>query len=456
MPPPLAGLLVVSLEQAVAAPMCTCRLADAGARVIKVERPEGDFARYYDKLAVPRVRVPRTRSAPSPHSVLPSPLRGGSPAEAQRRRAGWGSCGDARAFPQTPTPTPNPSPQGGGEHTEFVAPDSIAPKGQSAYFVWLNRGKESLVLDLAREADKALLAAIIAKADVLVQNLKPGAIAKLGFPLDEMRRAHPRLVICSISGYGEEGPYARRKAYDMLVQAESGLASVTGSPEAPARVGVSVCDIAAGMYAYEAILEALLAGEKTGDGTAISISMFDAMADWMSVPLIQYEGGAPPKRIGLAHTSIAPYGAFKTRDGADILISIQSDREWRVLAEKVLGDKALAADPAFATNVERVKRRAETDARVAAMFGATDEAALTQELEAADIAFARVNDTGDLAVHPQLSRIEVGTPSGAVSYPAPPARSDGAPRRYGAVPALGEHTAQIWAEFMPGAKHSRD
>jgi itaconate CoA-transferase len=441
MPLPLAGLLVVSLEQAVAAPMCTCRLADAGARVIKVERPEGDFARYYDKLAVPRVPVPRARSAPSP-------LAG----------EGWGGgwCGDARASPHTTTPTPNPSPQGGGVPTESAATAVINHgEGQSAYFVWLNRGKQSLVLDLAREDDKALLAAIIAKADVLVQNLKPGAIAKLGFPLEKLRRAHPRLVICSISGYGEEGPYAKRKAYDMLVQAESGLASVTGGPEAPARVGVSVCDIAAGMNAYEAILEALLAREKTGEGAAISISMFDAMADWMSVPLIQYEGGAPPKRMGLAHTSIAPYGAFKTKDGADILISIQSDREWRVLAEKVLGNKALAADPAFATNVERVKRRAETDARVAQVFGATDEAALTQKLEAADIAFARVNATSDLAVHPQLSRIEVGTPSGVVTYPAPPARSDATPRRYGAVPALGEHTAQIRAEFMPGAKHPR-
>jgi itaconate CoA-transferase len=393
MPLPLAGLLVVSLEQAVAAPMCTCRLADAGARVIKIERPEGDFARYYDKLAISR--------------------------EDGRKR-----------------------------------PDGRA-EGQSAYFVWLNRGKQSLVLDLARADDKALLAATIAKADVFLQNLKPGAIAKLGFPLEPLRRAHPRLVICSISGYGEEGPYAARKAYDMLVQAESGLASITGGPEAPARVGVSVCDIAAGMNAYEAILEALLAREKTGDGAAISISMFDAMADWMAVPLIQYEGGAPPKRIGLAHTSIAP-GAFKTKDGADILISIQSDREWRVLAEKVLGDKALAADPAFATNVERVKRRGETDARVAAVFGATDEAALTQKLAEHDIAFARVNDTGDLAVHPQLSRIEVATPSGAMSYPAPPARSDGPQRRYGAVPSLGEHTAQIWAEFLPHTPRPRE
>ena len=458
MPLPLAGLLVVSLEQAVAAPMCTCRLADAGARVIKVERPEGDFARYYDKLAVPRGAIASPLPANSVHS--PPPFTG----EGQGGGMQKDSWAPARPLPNPPPPgAPRDAPRRGdpvaGEGVHRASGEkqlSESTGGQSAYFVWLNRGKESLVLDLAREDDKALLAAIIAKADVLVQNLKPGAIAKLGFPLEQLRRAHPRLVICSISGYGEEGPYAKRKAYDMLVQAESGLASITGSPEAPARVGVSVCDIAAGMNAYEAILEALLAREKTGDGAAISISMFDAMADWMSVPLIQYEGGAQPLRIGLAHTSIAPYGAFKTADGADILISIQSDREWRVLAEKVLGDQALAADPAFATNVERVKRRAETDARVAQVFGATDEAALTQKLEAADIAFARVNATGDLAVHPQLSRIEVATPAGVVTYPSPPARSDAPPRCYGAVPALGEHTAQIWAEFMPGAKRARE
>jgi itaconate CoA-transferase len=372
MPLPLSGLLVVALEQAVAAPMCSCRLADAGARVIKIERPEGDFARYYDELA----------------------------------------------------------------------------KGESAYFVWLNRGKESICLDLTKQDDKALLAAMLARADVFVQNLKPGAVGKLGFPIERLRREHPRLVICSISGYGEDGPYAARKAYDMLIQAEAGVASITGGPDAPARVGVSVCDIAAGMNAYEAILEALIARGRTSDGAAISISMFDAMADWMAVPLIQHEGGQPPKRIGLAHTSIAPYGVFKTADGADILISIQSDREWRVLAEKVLGDKALAADPDFATNVERVRRRAETDARVQAVFGATDEAALAKLLAASDIAFARVNDTALLAVHPHLRRIEVGSPSGAVSYPTPASRSDGEPRRYGPVPALGEHSAKIWAEFM--------
>jgi formyl-CoA transferase len=373
MPLPLSGLLVVALEQAVAAPMCTCRLADAGARVLKIERPEGDFARYYDELA----------------------------------------------------------------------------HGESAYFVWLNRGKESVTLDLTRPDDKALLGAMLARADVFVQNLKPGAVAKLGFPIEQLRRKHPRLVICSISGYGEDGPYAARKAYDMLIQAEAALASITGGPEAPARVGVSVCDIAAGMNAYEAILEALIARGRSGDGAAISISMFDAMADWMAVPLMQQEGGMPPRRIGLAHTSIAPYGVFKTRDGADILISIQSDREWRVLADKVLGDRALAADPGFASNVERVKRRAETDAKVQAVFGATDEAALAKMLAAADIAFARVNDPALLAVHPHLRRIEVGTPSGPVSYPAPAARRDGEPRRYGPVPAIGEHSAQIRAEFLP-------
>jgi itaconate CoA-transferase len=368
---PLSGLLVVSLEQAVAAPMCTCRLADAGARVIKIERPEGDFARGYDDLV----------------------------------------------------------------------------HGECSYFVWLNRGKESVVLDLGKREDKALLAALIERADVFVQNLKPGAVAKLGFPIAELRRKHPRLICCSISGFGESGPLAKRKSYDMLIQAESGLASITGTSE-PSRVGVSVCDIASGMNAYEAILEALIARQRTGAGAELSISMFDAMADWMAVPLMQQEAGAPPRRVGLAHTSIAPYGAFRSRDGVDILISIQSDREWRVLAEKVLGDAALAADPAFATNVERVKRRAETDSRVATVFAALDADPLEEKLAAADIAFARVNTPAELARHPHLRRITVGTPSGPVSYPAPAGQRASASRRYGPVPAAGEHTEKVRAEFM--------
>jgi formyl-CoA transferase len=368
---PLEGLLVVSVEQAVAAPQCTCRLADAGARVIKVERPEGDFARRYDGLV----------------------------------------------------------------------------HGESAYFVWLNRGKQSVVLDLAKPDDKALLEAMLAKADVFVQNLKPGALAKLGFPFERLRRDYPRLICCSISGYGESGPYAQRKAYDMLIQAESGLASITGGPEAPARAGVSVVDIAAGMNAYEAILEALLTRARTGEGATIAISMFDAMADWMAVPLLQHEGGDTPKRIGLAHTSISPYGAFKTHDGADVLISIQNDREWRILAEHVMGDKALAADPNFATNVERVKRRAETDGRVAAAFASMDVEPLVEKLSRYDIAFGRINDLNLLGRHPHLRRTTVDSPTGPVYMPAPTAIHDGAMRRYGAVPALGEHTEIVRKEF---------
>jgi itaconate CoA-transferase len=368
---PLSGLLVVALEQAVAAPMCSCRLADAGARVIKIERPEGDFARGYDDLV----------------------------------------------------------------------------HGECSYFVWLNRGKESIVLDLTKPADKALLGAMLERADIFVQNLKPGAAEKLGFPIAKLRHEHPRLICCSISGFGETGPLAMRKSYDMLIQAESGLASITGTTE-PSRVGVSVVDIAAGMNAYEAILEALIARGRTGEGAALSISMFDAMADWMTVPLLQQEAGTPPQRIGLAHTSISPYGAFRSKDGVALLISIQSDREWRVLADKVLGDTALAADPAFATNVERVKRRAETDGRVARTFAALDADALEQKLAAADIAFARVNGPAELARHPHLRRMTIGTPSGPVSYPAPAEQSAAASRHYGPVPALGEHTERVRAEFM--------
>jgi formyl-CoA transferase len=359
----------------VAAPHCTCRLADAGARVIKIERPEGDFARGYDALV----------------------------------------------------------------------------HGESAYFVYLNRGKESVALDLVRDEDKALLEALLARADVFVQNLKPGAVAKLGFDTGRLRRDYPRLIVCSISGYGEEGPYAQRKAYDLLVQAEVGLASITGGPEAPSRVGVSCVDIGSGMNAHAAILEALLARERTGEGSAISISMFDSMADWMTVPLLQHEGGMTPRRIGLSHISIAPYGVFQSRDGIDILISIQNDREWRVLAVRVMDDAALAADPGFATVVQRTQRRPETDARVAAAFGKLDAALLMEKLAAADIAFARVTDMEALTRHPHLRRIAVETPGGATSYPAPAARW-GEERRYGKVPALGEHTEKVRAEFMAEAK----
>jgi itaconate CoA-transferase len=376
---PLSGLLVVSLEQAVAAPQCTCRLADAGARVIKLERPEGDFARQYDAYV----------------------------------------------------------------------------HGESANFVWLNRGKESVVVDLAKAEDKALLAALLAKADVFVQNLKPGAIARLGFPIAELRKTYPRLICCSISGYGEGGPYAARKAYDLLIQAESGLASVTGGPEAPARVGFSVADIGAGMNAYQAILEAIIARGRTGEGAEISVSLFDAMAEWMTVPLLSHEGGHPFRRIGLAHAAIAPYGVFKSKDGADILISIQNDREWRVLVEKVLGDAALGTDPKFATNIQRVKHRAETDAVVGGAFAQVDVEPLMKKLEAADIAFARVNDCELLSRHPHLRRVTFDSPSGPVSLPAAAPLFAGDQRRYGPVPALGEHTQKVRAEFLSAGDGTR-
>ncbi len=277
---PLEGLLVVSLEQAVAAPMAGRRLADAGARVIKLERPEGDFARGYDTLA----------------------------------------------------------------------------NGQSVYFIWLNRGKELVVVDLAKPEDKQLFEALIAKADVFLQNLKPGALAKLGFPVAELCARHPRLIACSISGYGDTGPYADRKAYDLLIQAESGLASVTGSAPEPARVGVSIVDVTTGLNAYEAILEALLRRAVTGRGADIRISMFDSMAELMGVPLLQGIYGAPPRRIGLSHISLAPYGVFTTRDNIPILISIQNDREWRALCTKVF-EKPESRHRFALCNVARADRK---------------------------------------------------------------------------------------------------
>jgi len=359
---PLDGLLVVAVEQAVAAPMCTCRLADAGARVIKIERPEGDFARGHDDLV----------------------------------------------------------------------------HGECSYFVWLNRGKESVVLDLAVEADRARLRALIAEADVLVQNLKRGALARLGFAIETLRKTYPRLICCSISGYGDDGPLANRKAYDLLIQAESGLASITGGPEGPARTGFSVADIATGATAHAAILEALLARERTGAGADIRVSLFDVMADWLTVPLLNAEAGKPPARMGLAHPSIAPYGAFVSRDGKPILISIQSEREWRVLCTEVLGQPDALADPRFANNVARVGNRAATDALVQQAFATLDRDRLIAALTAADIAFAEVNGMAELSRHPHLRRVAVATEAGSVSYPAPAAIFDGVPRALGAVPKLGE------------------
>lgn len=357
---PLEGLTVIAIEQAVAAPFTSARLADAGARVIKVERPEGDFARGYDDVA----------------------------------------------------------------------------RGQSSYFVWLNRGKETVTLDLVSDRGKERLEALLAEADVLIQNLKPGALAKLGFDIERLRRDYPRLITCSISGYGDDGPMADRKAYDLLIQAESGLCSLTGGPSEPARVGVSLVDIATGATAHSAILEALIRRGVTGEGAGISVSMFDVMADWLTVPLLNHEGGKTPKRIGLAHPSIAPYGAFQPATGPAILISIQSDREWRMLCRDFIGDEALASDPRFATNVARVNNRAETDAVVAEAFARMDSATALERLSATGIALASVNDMAGLSAHPHLRRITVDSPNGPVSFPAPAARFAEEKRSYGAVPGL--------------------
>jgi len=361
---PLEGITVIAVEQAVAAPFCSSRLADAGAHVIKVERPEGDFARDYDKAA----------------------------------------------------------------------------KGQSSYFVWLNRGKDSVVIDLATSEGRASLEELIAGADVLLQNLKPGAMDKLGFSLERLKKDYPALICCTISGYGDEGPYAHRKAYDLLIQAESGLASITGGPESPSRVGLSIVDIATGATAHASILEALFARTRTGKGADIRISMFDVMADWLTVPLLNSEAGNPPRRMGLAHTSIAPYGVFRSRDGKDILISIQSEREWKKLCAEVLGQPDLPSDPRFANVIERVRNRELTDKLVADIFSTLTRDALLKRLADADIAFAEVNTMADLTVHPHLRRIEVATRNGVVAHPAPAVIFVGEPRSYGAVPALGEHT----------------
>jgi formyl-CoA transferase len=332
-----------------------------------------------------------------------------------------------------------------GDFARFY--DDSAP-GSSSYFVWLNRGKESVVLDLAAPEGRTQLATLIAGADVLVQNLKPGAMTRMGLAIEALRQKHQTLICCSISGYGDSGPLAERKAYDLLVQAESGLASITGGPSEPARVGVSIVDIATGATAQGAILEALIARGRSGEGADIRISMFDVMAEWLTVPLLNTEAGKPPQRIGLAHPSIAPYGVFGAADGRQILISIQSEREWKIFCESVLMAPALASDPRFCTNVFRVRHRAETDAAVAGIFATLDGAALLARLAAADVAFAELNDMAALSKHPHLSRIEVATAAGPVRFPAPGAVFLDAPRTYGPVPAIGAQTQTVLAEFF--------
>lgn len=368
----LDGLLVVSVEQAVAAPYASGRLADAGARVIKVERTDGDFARRYDRYV----------------------------------------------------------------------------NGSSAYFVWLNRGKESVALDLKDAGDLTLLHRMIERSDIFIQNLAPGAAARLGIDNATLTARHPALISCSISGYGEKGPMARYKAYDLLVQAETGLAGINGTPEGPARVGVSVTDIAAGMTALQAILQALIGRSRTSKGRAIEVSLYHATADWMNVPYLQHRyGGHTPGRYGLAHPTIAPYGAYACSCGRAVLFSIQNEREWQNLCTQVLGSANVATDARFATNPDRVANRAALDGLIEQMFGAHDREAVSAMLEAAGIAFGRLSSLDDLAQHPQNRFMPIETATGPVDLLAPGALHDGAPLTPGPVPALDEHGLSIRAEF---------
>ncbi|MEW2623070.1 CaiB/BaiF CoA-transferase family protein [Streptomyces sp. NPDC048106] len=373
-PPPLEGITVVAVEQAVAAPFATRQLADLGARVIKVERVDGgDFARGYDTAA----------------------------------------------------------------------------GGLASHFVWCNRGKESIALDLKDPRGRDVVRRLVADADVFVQNLAHGAAARLGLDAATLCAAHPRLVAVDISGYGSSGPYADKRAYDMLVQCETGLVSVTGTPERPVKAGIPAADIAAGMYAFSGVLAALVRRGTTGRGGPVEVSLLDSLAEWMGHPLHHtMHGGEPPARTGLAHPVIAPYDAYATADGSLVLLSVQNDREWRRLAELVLKRPELATDPRFATNARRVAHRAETDGAVARALGALDADEAMARLERAGVACARLRDPRGLAEHPQLAARErwrqVGSPVGPLRALLPPITlpgGDGA--RMGDVPALGQHTGAL-------------
>ncbi|MDG9717218.1 CaiB/BaiF CoA-transferase family protein [Streptomyces sp. DH24] len=375
---PLAGITVVSLEQAVAAPYATRQLADLGARVIKVERPgEGDFARRYDTTV----------------------------------------------------------------------------HGHSSYFVWLNRSKESLTLDLKDRRGRDVLHELLAGADVFVQNLAPGATDRLGLGTDELTRRHPRLVPCTISGYGTTGPWADRKSYDLLVQCQTGLVSLTGTPEETARTGISVADIAAGMYAYSGVLTALYTRATTGTAHPVEVSLFEALAEWMGQPAYYTRyGGTQPPRLGTQHATIAPYGTYRAADGKEVLFSIQNEREWAALCAGFLGRPDLTADPRFATGSDRVAHRAELNEVVAERCARSDAADLLEELQAIGIACAGVNDIAAFLDHPVLAGRdrwrEVALPGGVtVEALLPPADLAGTAPRMDPVPAVGEHTDAILAEL---------
>ena len=375
-PRPLDGILVVALEQAVAAPYCSSRLADAGARVIKIERPEGDFARGYDR----------------------------------------------------------------------------AVHGESSYWVWINRGKESVALNLKQSEDLQLLKAMLAQADVFIQNLAPGATDRLGIGSASLRERHPRLITCDISGYGDDGKFFGLKAYDLLVQAESGLVAISGAPgqgvESLGRIGVSVCDITAGMNALIGIQQALMQRERTGEGSGVKVSLFGSAAELMSVPYLQTRyGGKAPERVGLKHPSIAPYGAFTCADGRDIVISIQNEREWADFCHIVLRRPDLLDDPRCKGNAARVDNRGFVDETVSQVFGQLTSAAVVDRLAEAQTAFGQVNSVYDLIQHPQLRTRRMPVQGRDVEIPAAPWGMAWDTGHFAAAPALDQHGAAVRAEF---------
>ncbi|MET7754844.1 CaiB/BaiF CoA-transferase family protein [Streptomyces sp. NPDC005389] len=383
-PLPLEGITVVAVEQAVAAPFATRQLADLGARVVKIERPDGgDFARGYDTAA----------------------------------------------------------------------------RGLASHFVWCNRGKESVAVDLKDPRGLALVERLVADADVFVQNLAQGAAARLGLDAATLCAAHPRLIAVDVSGYGAAGPYAHKRAYDMLVQCEAGLVSVTGTPEQPVKSGIPAADIAAGMYAFSGVLAALVRRGTTGRGGPVEVSLLDSLAEWMGHPLhYGMHGGTPPARTGLAHAVIAPYDAYPTADGGLVLLSVQNDREWRRLAEQVLGRPDLADAPEFSTNTARVAGRAATDAVVAAALAPLTAPEALARLDAAGIACARLNSVAELADHPQLTARdrwrEVGSQVGPLRSLLPPIVFPDAPEpRMDRIPALGQDTDEVLGELgLPEAE----
>ena len=380
---PLAGITVVSLEQAVAAPFASRQLADLGARVIKLERPKvGDFARDYDQSV----------------------------------------------------------------------------KGQSAYFVWLNRSKESLTLDVKHAGAGEILNRLVARADIFIQNLAPGAAKRLGLGADELRAKHPRLIVCDISGYGDTGPYAQKKAYDLLVQSEAGVLSVTGTEEAPSKVGISITDIGTGLHAYAAILAALYERERTGKGRRIEVTMFEAMVEWMSHPLYYtHFGGRAPKRSGPDHATIVPYGRFRAGDGEHVIFGIQNEREWAAFCRDVLKQPELARDSRYDNNTRRTAARAEVVALIERVFADLKAEQVVERLDTAGIANARLNSPEDVWNHEQLQARdrwrEVGSPAGAIPAVLPPASFEGVEPRMDPIPAIGEHTDRILGDLGYSAEN---